>query len=542
MSQTILQNGYAILLANTSDIDKHLLNQELLLRRIADIKKKKEVALEENIQKRLQEIERVNQYLLGDLTQDQYNDAIDYKDQLNYQLKQLRESSIFPTYEDVRATHAFFINRSFKPMVSVAYGYSITTVTPIPLLGSSFKFKVPVNGDFLADQALHITLSELSTQNIRNKARWFDFIGHRLIKEVRLVMDGLVLDRYGTEEMEMYYRFHVSKDQKAGWKRCVGQEVERVAFLLQDPEKQSVREKKMLCDGYQTPKQVHEPLDLYIPLLFWFNTDPAFALSNWNITFDKLFIEIDLAPLEDCISVIQYVNDGGLINPIKVEQCELISNHVYVQPEIAELFKHKTQFSIVRVHKRIEKILNKNEDTIRLNDIKHAVENMYIRFRPRANELDENRSELWRRNDIGEYKELKYPSIINVSGTTTLAYTSAYYYTNYPAVEYIALTYDSNTIYDAFAGTFYNSYIPLRYGGERIMTPDDEGAYLLTFSLYPGDPQPSGYLNFSKSNENYLHYASSYINNDNTVDMSICTTAINFLVLLDGALSLRYMN
>jgi hypothetical protein len=167
---------------------------------------------------------------------------------------------------------------------------------------------------------------------------------------------------------------------------------------------------------------------------------------------------------------------------------------------------------------------------------------MYIRFRPKLNELDENRSELWRRNDVGEYKELKYPSIINVSGTTTLAYTSAYYYTNTPAVDYIALTYDNNTIYDSFAGTFYTSYIPLRYGGERLMTPNDEGAYLMTFSLYPGDPQPSGYLNFSKSNESYIHYASSYINNDHTVNMSICATAINFLILSDGSLALRYMN
>lgn len=542
MSQTILQNGYAILLANTSDIDKHLLNQELLIRRIDDIKNKKTAAIKENIKKRYEEITKVDEYLLTSITEEQYREAIDYKDQLIYQINQLNESNIFPTYDDVRATHAFFINRSFKPMVSVAYGYSTTTVTPIPALGTTFKFKVPVNGDFLADQVLHIALSELSTQNPRNRVRWFDFIGHRLIKEVRLVMDGIILDQYGTEEMEMHYRFHVGKDLKAGWKRCVGQEVEREAFLLQDPEKQTVREKKMLCDGYQTPKQIHEELDLYVPLLFWFNTDPAFALSNWNITFDKLFIEIDLAPLEDCMSVIQYVNDGGLINPVRVSQCELISNHVYVQPEIAEIFRHKTQFSIVRVHKRIERILNKNEDTVRLNDIKHAVESMYIRFRPKANELDENRSELWRRNDIGEYKELKYPSIINVSGTTTLAYTSAYYYTNYPAVEYIALTYDNSTIYDAFAGTFYTSYIPLRYGGERLMTPDDEGAYLMTFSLYPGDPQPSGYLNFSKSNENYIHYASSYIDNDHTVTMSICATSINFLILSDGSLSLRYMN
>ena len=544
MSQSILQNGYAILLSNTSDLDKHLLAQDQLLKRLADIKKTKESQRDDAINNRNEEINKIDTYLTSLIAAGTNQGTVDkyqgLKAQLQAQIVRLKAQNINATYEDIRATHSFFLNRTFKPLVSVAYGYSTSSITPLPLFGSSTRIKVPIYGDFLADQALHITCSELTAKNKDNRVRWFDFIGHRIIKEVRLVMDGVILDRYGTEEMEMYYRFHVSKNQQAGWQRCVGQETSRVGIFLQDPANQMVRERKNIYDGYQTQKRSHDELDLYIPLLFWYNLDPAFALSNWNITYDKFFVEIDFADMEDCIAVIDYVGDGGKYVPPKITVCELVSNHVYTTPEVAELFKHKTQFSIMRVHRRVERILNKPYDNVNISDIKFAVENLYIRFRPTANESDPNRAELWRVNDVSTYKEIKYASIIQTAGITSLAYTPVYYYQTSPAVDAISVISNGSTIFDSNAGVFYNAYIPLRFGGEKIMTPSDEGAYLMTFSLFPGDSQPSGYLNFSQSREQYLGYSSSYIDTKHPVTAVICATCINFLIMSSGSLSLRY--
>ncbi|KAJ8576247.1 hypothetical protein ON010_g2964 [Phytophthora cinnamomi] len=354
----------------------------------------------------------------------------------------------------------------------------------------------------------------LSAVHKNNRIRWFDFIGHRIIKEIRLVNDGTVLDRYGNEEMEMYYRFHISDSQKPGWKKCVGQETSRHAMFLQDPEKQMVREQKFLFDGPQTPKQSHDELDLYIPLLFWYSIDPAFALSNWNITYEKLWVEIDFETVENCISVIDYAADGGKYTRPTIELCNLVTNHVYTTPEVAELFKHQTQFSIIRIHKRIEQIVNRPFDYINIGEIKFAVENLYFRFRPLANEYDSNAAEIWRYNDVSTYTEVRYPSIISTAGVTSLAYTPAYYYATSPAVDTVAIVSDGNTIYDSNPGLFYNAYIPMRFGGDRVLTPNDEGTYLLTFSLFPGKAQPSGYLNFSQTRDQYIPYSSSYITTD----------------------------
>lgn len=544
MSQSILQNGYAILLANTSDLDKNLQAQELLLQRIAETKLEKIKQRDNAIRSRTDQIRKLDGYISQLLIDGSDPDTADkymaLKAQLESQLVRITNQNVNATYDDIRKSHAFFINTTFKPIVSVAYGYSSVSTTPLPLFGSSTRLKVPVFGDFITDQAIHIKLSELSCTHPDNRIRWYDFLGHRLVKEVRLVMDGVILDRYGTEEMEMYYRFHVSKDQKVGWMRCVGQETPKIGTFLQDPEKQSVREKKVIVNGLQTLKNTHEECDLYIPLLFWFNLDPAFAISNWNITFDKFFIEIDFEESQNCISIIDYANDGGKFTTPSIIACDLITNHVFTTPEVAELFKHKTQFSIVRIHKRVERILNKPFDMVNINEIKHAVESLYLRFRPVEYDQNGNAAELWRYNDVATYKEIRYPSIISTAGTISLANTPVYYYDTKPVVDTVSIISNGSTVYDSNPGVFYNSYIPLRFGGERVMTPCDEGAYLMTFSINPGEAQPSGYLNFSQSREQYVGYDSSYISSTKQVSLSVCATCINFLIMTAGSLSLRY--
>lgn len=544
MSQSILQNGYAILLANTSDLDNYLLANEQLLQRLVEVKEQKIKERDQAIDYRQTQIDKIDAYIAKQIVDEVDDPNIDkyleLKAQLQAQVQRIRKQNINATYDDVRKTHAFFINTTYKPLVSVAYGYSSVSVTPLPLFGSSVRLKVPIFGDFLADQAIQIKVSKLTAEHKDNKIRWYDFIGHRMIKNISLVVDGVVLDQYGREELEMYYRFHVNDSQKKGWMRCVGQETPFVGTFLQDPTNQTVRERKYMYTGYQTPKQSHEELNLYIPLIFWYNLDPAFALSNWNLTYDKVFIDIEFAHINECVSVIDYAGDGGKFIQPSFINCNLVSNHVYTTPEVAELFKHRTQFSIIRVHKRVERILNNNFAQVNISDIKFAVENLYIHFRPMANEMGMNSAETWRLNDVSTYREVKYASIISVSGTTSLAVTPVYYYECKPSVESVSLISNGSKIYDSNPGLFYNSYIPLRYGGDRIATPHEEGAYLMTFSLFPGEAQPSGYLNFSQSRDQYIVYNSSYIDIDHTVTMTVCATCINFLVMGPGTLSLRY--
>jgi hypothetical protein len=47
-------------------------------------------------------------------------------------------------------------------------------------------------------------------------------------------------------------------------------------------------------------------------------------------------------------------------------------------------------------------------------------------------------------------------------------------------------------IYNTFKAAFFRDYQSYTFGGANIVTPEDLGAMMLNFCLYPGTYQPSG--------------------------------------------------
>jgi hypothetical protein len=95
-------------------------------------------------------------------------------------------------------------------------------------------------------------------------------------------------------------------------------------------------------------------------------------------------------------------------------------------------------------------------------------------------------------------------------------------------------------IYDTYKQMFYNAYLPWVYGGDRLNTPVDPGAYLINFCLYPGTYQPSGHINISRAREFYFNFSSSYVSSTTTAQLIVLANAINFLLISDGSAVLRY--
>jgi hypothetical protein len=111
-----------------------------------------------------------------------------------------------------------------------------------------------------------------------------------------------------------------------------------------------------------------------------------------------------------------------------------------------------------------------------------------------------------------------------------------------PTVTAITIKAHGIPIYNNFPGKFFNAYIPYNYGGPNIRTPEDPGAMLITFCLYPGTYQPSGHINVSRAREFYIDFsADSSINaTTNPGVLIIIASAINFLLISDGSAVLRY--
>jgi hypothetical protein len=108
-------------------------------------------------------------------------------------------------------------------------------------------------------------------------------------------------------------------------------------------------------------------------------------------------------------------------------------------------------------------------------------------------------------------------------------------------VDSITLTTHGVAIYNDFPAGFFNSYIPLHYGGVNLNAPEDCGAMFVPFCLYPGTYQPSGHINISRAREFYLKYTSSVVGTGGVEgDLVVVASAINFLLISDGSAVLRY--
>jgi hypothetical protein len=123
--------------------------------------------------------------------------------------------------------------------------------------------------------------------------------------------------------------------------------------------------------------------------------------------------------------------------------------------------------------------------------------------------------------------------------TPQLAINVARYYKETPTISTIEIKAHGVVIYRSTDESFYNSYIPYRFG-DRMNTPSDRGWYMINFNFNPGEHQPSGHINLSRVREFYLNYTSSEISKTNPVGLVVLADLINFLLVKDGSAVLRY--
>ena len=116
---------------------------------------------------------------------------------------------------------------------------------------------------------------------------------------------------------------------------------------------------------------------------------------------------------------------------------------------------------------------------------------------------------------------------------------TATYYKEFPVIDTLKIEAHGITIFKELHESFYNSYLPYRFG-KKINTPYDRGLYFANFNINPGEYQPSGHINLSRAREFYITYVSKFINTLNKCELIVNSSCINFLVVSDGSCILRY--
>jgi hypothetical protein len=474
-----------------------------------------------------------------------------------------------PTLADIERTHILFMNAHYKPFAAIAYEYN-KVQSNTPTLGSKAQFSIPQFGDFFSDMVVHVKLHG-ATPTFSGTAvsvtgadcalfRWCDFPGERLFQKVSFDVNGNPLDEYFPDTYTMHRQFAVPANKKWGWYQCVGQEVPIEAkYKYYDTTTapaapNNCRAAFNYYDGFQTYKTDHEDLEMLIPLLFWFNSDPRLAIPSVAIPYGQRFINIDIATKAQLLRAI--INPGalsttGLTAPDVVTPTftnfDLYINNIFVQPDIHDIFISRIGFTLIRVHRRQITNVNKSTDNILLQNLKWPIETMYVGIRPVANitpnttntavaaqtsVADPNMSD-WHK--FGEITRAAHTTseIVGAGAAFSIAKESGH-------VTSFTISAHGVPLYKDIPAKFFNSYVPYNYGGWNIATPTDPGLYMITFNLYPGTYQPSGHINVSRAREFYIQYTSTLVDSDATAELIVNAVALNFLLVSDGSATLRY--
>jgi hypothetical protein len=174
------------------------------------------------------------------------------------------------------------------------------------------------NGDLAYRTYLQVTLPEInqhmglssysSTQNQGVYARWLDFPGEQLIAQVEVEIGGQRIDRQYGDWMHIWNQLTMTSEQQRGYFKMIGNTT-GLTFIT-DP---SFSDVDGPCDS-QAPRQVCAPRNalpettLYIPLQFWFCTNPGLALPLIALQYHEVKINLDIRPIDECLWAVTTLN------------------------------------------------------------------------------------------------------------------------------------------------------------------------------------------------------------------------------------------
>jgi hypothetical protein len=444
-----------------------------------------------------------------------------------------------PDIFDIEKTHTFHMATIYKPFTALAYQYIGvgTTGSNSAITNASDKnilqFRFDVNsGTFLHDMVLHLVLDTVGSDGSSVKYKYCALPGARLCKKTRISVDRQLLDEYTSDEIIFHYNFEITSDKRDAWTECMGEQQEETGSFY-NSSFGGITESFKYKDGAQTPKTVQPKLELWIPLLFWFNLRYEQSYINVAAKSDQRFIEIELNKLSN---ILQATDVDGVpialpITQLGITTATLYTRNIYVDPLIQDIFVQRHSTAVVRIHKEQRKELNLSHGKILFNEFKYLVEQIQFGFRAKSNELSMSN---WYK--FGKIISREYPVPAFIAHVPLeLVVRTAVIETVVPVIDDITVNIHGNILYIKQKNSFFNKYLPY-VARDIVSSVSDAGIYLIPFNLNNGIKTFSGYVNLSRAREVYLEYSEG-------IDMPISTSnPVEFVAYAKTLAIIEYQN
>lgn len=452
--------------------------------------------------------------------------------------KTLLNDDPIPTLAELEESHVIFIKNTFKPYIPVASEYS--KILPMggisETFGTELKFEIPNFGDFMCDQVLHIVISGFGIQggdaNLVNSYKYAKFPGIKMCEFIEFSCGNVKIDGYTNMDMLFQSNFMLEGHKKLALARAVGEQEDRYAGYYNADNQIGIDIK--YTDGPQTQKTYQPRLELWIPLVFWFNIIYSNALSHRALPWGQRFITVKLAKLADFISARAPGGTTKIPLPdnlnITIEKAELYTNNLFIGADIHDIYMRRIKFNMIRVHGHMHTQVTNPTDQFKLNGLKWATEFMYVGFRPLAN----NTPDKW--TDLVILTENSFNTPVYNNLGVIVPQTVTYKNKTLP-VKTLAVKANGVVIYHHMAAQFYEDYLPFSRSNTAVGL---RGAFLIPFNLKTGELQPTGYFRIDRNNETFLEWTGGQFSAANPAELFISSITINFLILKEGKAWLLY--
>ena len=160
------------------------------------------------------------------------------------------------------------------------------------------------NGDLAYRTYLQVTLPEINKSLVDDGnlyARWLDFPGHQLVETVEVEVGGQRIEKQYGDWMHIWNQLTMSSEQERGYNKMVGNTTQ-LTFVT-DP---AFADVDGPCDS-DAPRQVCAPRNalpettLYVPLQFWFCSNPGLALPLIALQYHEVKINLDFRAIDECL-------------------------------------------------------------------------------------------------------------------------------------------------------------------------------------------------------------------------------------------------
>lgn len=377
-----------------------------------------------------------------------------------------------------------FFKSAYKKYTNFSMESIVQTFDGNADFGQTCRVTIDRKGDLIKDIIFDILLPVLPSGYY-----WTDGIGNVLIKQIDLEIGGQLIDRHYSEWLDIWSQLTIPESKIGAYNKMVGN-YNSIASLESNSQ---------------------SPLQLHIPLFFWFNREYGMALPLIALQYHEVSLKIYFRSLNQCI------RNNTINTPLSgysFSKCNCWVDYIFLDMEERKQFANKQhEYLIDQVQFSEDLSISSSSGNIsRQLFFNHPTKEIY-----------------WI-NTLNTYLQeniLTGNQILNYSvGYNTETFTSGLLYLN--GIER----------FKSRPATYFrlvqNYQFHTRYSNKNI--------YNYSFALYPEKQNPSGTCNLSKFSSIILSIDYSSIITSVPIIQKVYCTNYNILRITSGMAGLSFSN